>query len=329
MYERAAAEKQDLDELVINKQLEKVITYVDDVILSFDSEKEISPGTRNSYINDLLNFLRWCSNRYCRGKYNSVIEDRLDSYRIKATTFQNNIKSLNENEESLLREFIFPSSDKNPFRANVKFRNWLIIETFMQTGMRLSELLRVCSSDLYKLGSNYYIRVSDSNQTDSRARRPSLKNSYSKRTLSISEDIYFGLEHYIKNLRRPIRSGHPIKLSHGFVFVSERGSPLAKTSIAEMILSLNKRIKSRHKEFPKISPHTFRHTFAERFLSSLIDFQGYDMERAKDILRSYCGWSTDSPMPVFYTKRYISVKANRENLVRVENSKMRLSHKRL
>ena len=59
LYERAAADCYDLDELVINKKLREVIRYVDDLVLSFDSEKEISPGTRNSYLNDLLNFLQW------------------------------------------------------------------------------------------------------------------------------------------------------------------------------------------------------------------------------------------------------------------------------
>jgi hypothetical protein len=41
------------------------------------------------------------------------------------------------------------------------------------------------------------------------------------------------------------------------------------------------------------------------------------MARAKDELRTVCGWTIDSPMPLHYAAKYISRIANQHNLDRI------------
>ena len=112
-----------------------------------------------------------------------------------------------------------------------------------------------------------------------------------------------------------------MKLTHGFLFASELGKPLSKGTVADIFRKINTTLANNNKQFSiRVSPHILRHTFADNFLQYLIDVRQLDMARAKDELRSVCGWSIKSVMPLHYAGRYISRIANQHNLERIKTT---------
>jgi integrase len=231
-------------------------------------------------------------------------------------------------EIGAIREFSHPSCIDNPFRQQNRIRNWLIVETFIETGIRIGELLMLTTTSINQGKNNFYLSIINRPNagSDTRAKAPSLKTPQSQRTIGISESLYDRIQQYIIDERRPRRNTNPMKLDHGYLWVSERGKPLALNSVASLFSRLLASIKKIHPDLlTSVSPHSFRHTFAERFLQYLIEVKSLDMERAKDELRTICGWSDASSMPQYYARRYIHNMANLHNKARVESAWQRLS----
>jgi integrase len=355
LYEYFEARGMDLDAALIQGQLKSVlhglepfITWIssgrsaDNIVGRLGSGNQarglpgIAATTRNSYLQALKGFLVWCAQRYpndCSpgavGRDLDALLDRVarrfDAYLRKGSSVRD-YKSLTDEEIQLVRKTVHPASATNPFRPALRIRNALIIEVFVETGLRRGEQLALWTRDINRGEEQCYLSVVRRPATeDPRKRPPSLKTQNSARTVAISSSLYEGIQHYIEHCRRPLRHGRPMKLQHGFLWVSERGAPLALSGLNNIVdVAIATARRSSPLLLEDASPHSFRHTFADRFLAYMVDVRGFDMERAKDELRAICGWSITSPMPQHYSRRLINTQANRHNADRVEAAWRRL-----
>ena len=255
MYDFHASIGRNLDELLISGQFEPIIGLLERFLAWLSTcrtatnmigrvapgNRDINPNTRDSYLRSLRLFFSWCAQRYwddgeCQSSLTRTFHDvasmitmRFDGFLLAPAARQIQYRSLSEAEIDLLRIACLPNSPCNPFRQQNRLRNWLMFEVLQETGVRLGELLLLTTTDVAMGSNRCYLTITnhDNAGNDTRATRPSIKTLHSHRTISISRQLYDNLQFYIRSARRPIRNGRAIKLGHRFLWVSERGLPLA------------------------------------------------------------------------------------------------------
>jgi integrase/recombinase XerD len=129
-------------------------------------------------------------------------------------------------------------------------RNRAILETLYSCGLRVSELVSLQLSDLFF--NEGFIRV--------------LGKGDKHRFVPIGYEPQKILEHYIQSIRChvPIQEGH-----QDILFLNRRGKKLTRV----MIFSLLKKLTAEANIGKKISPHTFRHSFATHLLERGADLR--------------------------------------------------------
>lgn len=135
-------------------------------------------------------------------------------------------------------------------------RNKAILEVLYGCGLRVSELVGLKLSDLYL--EIEYIKV--------------IGKGRKERLVPIGQSAIKHLQHYIKE----IRSHTSIKPGkEDYVFINRLGTPLSRVMIFIIIkdLALKAGIKK------KISPHTFRHSFATHLIEG-----GADLRAVQEML---------------------------------------------
>ncbi|MBL7760869.1 MAG: site-specific integrase [Sediminibacterium sp.] len=342
LYQYFAENNHDLDELIINGDYHKIFDHLNPFLNLYlhskaeQKSRNLSRAQLNFKAMAVKSYLVWCLSRHVdsysdeakKSRITSCFKTRLsaffETYTLPGETGKKVYRSLSNQDFTKLLEIIEPKSVNNPFQQTEQTRNYLIFHLLLHTGIRLGELLLLRSSSIKEINSHYYISICQINELDdSRNRPPSIKNRQSERIVSIGEDTYELCQHYIMNNRRPKKNGKKAKLEHGFLLTSELGKPLSQSTIAYIFRKIDGLRNTGIGLSKRISPHVLRHTFCDRFLKFLIEERGVDMERAKDELRSVCGWTTNSNMPLHYAAKYINEKANEHNLERIQSSKKR------
>ena len=225
------------------------------------------------------------------------------------------------------------NNELNPWMSeSVQWRNYIMIRLLDHYGLRAGELL-LLSLDSIKpnLNGGYSMVVTAPLEKDPRkATNLSIKNEHSHRTLALSAHDYKFIHHYINHHR-----GSP---SHRFIFTStwNNKTPLSYAMLRRAVINLFCQLERLYPDavssefvesIEKLTPHMFRHTWATRKLSFLIE--SYKEEtpnrplrdiqlQSMDMLRSLGGWSLHSNMPALYAKRFIHDSANTLNLRRIE-----------
>jgi hypothetical protein len=147
--------------------------------------------------------------------------------------------------------------------------------------------------------------------TDTRRTEPGQKTD--DRILAVHPSLHEALLRYVREERRPKRDGRSMKLPHAFLFVSERGVPLAESEVNYLLARLATRSFGNS---IKVHPHLLRNTFCNEFVDYCTTSEKLDEEAAKDRLRVLCGWSATSRMPERYTRKRIQREANAFNVRR-------------
>jgi integrase/recombinase XerD len=129
-------------------------------------------------------------------------------------------------------------------------RNKALLETLYSCGLRVSELVSLQLSDLFF--DEGFIRV--------------LGKGDKHRFVPIGYDTQKLLQHYIQFIRchDPIQEGH-----QDVLFLNRRGRKLTRV----MIFSILKKLANEAHFGKKISPHTFRHSFATHLLERGADLR--------------------------------------------------------
>tara|TARA_B100001540_G_scaffold285466_1_gene278535 strand:+ start:3869 stop:4762 length:894 start_codon:yes stop_codon:yes gene_type:complete len=135
-------------------------------------------------------------------------------------------------------------------------RNRCILETLYSCGLRVTELVDLRISNLYF--KERYLRV--------------IGKGNKERLAPIGEKAIQSLRRYINDVRshQVIKKG-----AHDFVFLNNRGSKLSRVMIFLIIKKLAQKIGLNK----KISPHTFRHSFATHLIEG-----GADLRAVQEML---------------------------------------------
>ncbi|MCK5823708.1 MAG: site-specific tyrosine recombinase XerD [Bacteroidales bacterium] len=135
-------------------------------------------------------------------------------------------------------------------------RNRAIIETLYSCGLRVSELVNLKLSNLYFEQS--YIKIKGKGNKE--------------RLVPISGRAIKEIDSYIKNYRNHLNIDRE---NNNIVFLNRRGKKLTREMIFIIIKDLAKKIQLKK----KISPHTFRHSFATHLIEG-----GADLRAVQEML---------------------------------------------
>lgn len=254
-------------------------------------EKSLSDNSISAYINDINNFIIFLKSKDLGGlKYSdidsSLIRDFLENfYQSGKSTYSqarvvSGIKSffgyllLEEKIDINPTELIESPklSKKLPDTLNVEdiekilssinidnfegLRNRAIIETLYSCGLRVSELINITYQNLFlDIG---FIKV--------------LGKSSKERLVPIGKSAI----KYIKLYNERFRNNMKVKPGNeGYLFLNRRGSKISRNMIFIIIKNISDKILLKK----KISPHTFRHSFATHMIEG-----GADLRAVQEML---------------------------------------------
>lgn len=287
-----------------------------------DQFSPLTPATLHNYLGAIQRFLLWCLRRYLPSEalalaaaatyvpQSDMLRDLFRSIKVRGKR-PTQVSGLESEVLNSLRQIVQPDHPDNPFRPSLRFRNALIVELLLATGIRRGELLKLKTDDI---GSDQngrcFLRVQVHRDDPSDPRRNEPGQKTGSRVVSIPPVLFDQLIRYIQAFRRPKRDGRPMKLAQTYLFLSERGRPLAESQVNQLLSRLGQRIGY------QLHPHSLRHTFCHAFIEYCSDHVGQDHEASQDQLRVLCGWSARSAMPQRYTQRFLREQADRHNLER-------------
>lgn len=269
----------------------------------------LAPATFNSYVGVVKDFLVWAAYEFIpRATPSSEVEDTVDTAVNRLThAFRSNYKSgkthanrkgLTHEEVNEIRKIIAPESKLNPFKKSVQFRNQLIFELMIATGIRRGELLKI---KLRHLPSGpkitLHIERAPDDKEDSRKREPQVKTN--ERDIPLPRHLRVNLWRYVQKHRK--------RGDHTYLFTSNRtGAPLDAAGVNWIFSFLVTKCLPHLKG--KLYPHALRHTFNNGFLEQA-ESLGLDEHMRKEVQRYINGWSEESNMPELYSRRSIEVQA--------------------
>jgi integrase len=205
---------------------------------------------------------------------------------------------LSDAELTELRAVVTPGAKRNPFKPALQFRNHVIIELMLATGLRRGEVLKLKLSHL-PFGPKHTLTVerSPDDKEDSRRNEPQVKTR--EREIPIPKPLAVELWRYVQKHRKPAR--------HSYLFTSQRGGvPLDAAGVNGIFSLLVKRC------FPglegKLHPHILRHTFNNRLMDTAREL-GWSDDRRQKVQTYLNGWSDNSRMAETYTRRLVEAEA--------------------
>ncbi|MET3973022.1 site-specific integrase [Bradyrhizobium sp. S3.9.1] len=221
--------------------------------------------------------------------------------------------ALSLSQSLILLDAIRPGSETNPFLPSDQFRNFALVFTYAETGLRRSEPLGLKHDDLSPDGTppslNLVRRPGDLDE--SRARPPGLKTM--PRAVPITPMLHAILFEYITRHRRLIegslrKRGDKDALrrfkSNPYIFVSSRGTPLSLSSVYNVFDTLRMGVEG----LPvSLSPHALRRTWNDLFS----ELRAEKLGRKETELREFLmGWISGSPESANYRRRWTEREAS-------------------
>lgn len=214
----------------------------------------------------------------------------------------------------ILLDAIRPGSDTNPFPKIEQFRNFALIITFWENGLRRSEVLGLKDEDLSAAGmppALELVRRPDY-RDETRARAPGLKTM--PRTVPITPILHGVLTDYLALHRRKLEGvfrarGDKQALrrlkSNPYIFVSSQGRPLSFSSVQRIFDTLRMRTPG----LPvNLSPHALRRTWNDMFTEMRSEALGPREARLREFLM---GWVSGSSQAESYARRSTAREAGR------------------
>lgn len=159
-----------------------------------------------------------------------------------------------------LPKFIYPEEIESLFdsidtSSDLGLRNYLTLELFYSTGLRVSELCTLKLKDI------------DLNKRTLLIHGKGLKDRY----VPIHADLVSRLESYILSTRKNLMKDK----SHPYLIVNAKGDLITTRGLRYII----KEIIDKSSTFLNVTPHTLRHTFASHLIS-----KGADLRSVQELL---------------------------------------------
>lgn len=256
-------------------------------------EKSLSENSVFSYKNDLERYLKFVAQELRIRDLNGVTLQHIEQYLEELSAMDLAVSSIARNISSIrgFHEFAvvedlakanpaelieLPRKAKNlpevlnpeevaaiidaPSReTDAGIRNAAILETLYATGMRVSELTSLeLDSLFFEIG---FIRV--------------VGKGSKERLVPVGEIAQSALEHYIEIVRPKFQSETNPQKGKNKIFLSQRGNPLSRMSIWNIVNDAAERAGVEK----NVYPHIFRHSFATHLLEG-----GADLRAVQEML---------------------------------------------
>lgn len=256
-------------------------------------EKGLAENSVLSYKNDLDRYLRFISGDLQINQLGGITVAHIESFLMELLSIELSISTIARNISSIrsFHEFAVVENlaDANPaelielpkkakklpavltaFEAeqiidsadrsiSVGVRDAAILETLYASGMRVSELTALELDDLYfEIG---FIKV--------------IGKGNKERLVPMGELAQKAVEHYVENARNDFLNSKKPEKSKNRVFINQRGGPLSRMSIWNIV---NKYAEKAGIE-KNVYPHIFRHSFATHLLEG-----GADLRAVQEML---------------------------------------------
>lgn len=256
-------------------------------------EKSLSENSVSSYKNDLERYLKFLSNDLRIQDLSGVTLQHIEKYLEELSAMDLSVSSIARNVSSIrgFHEFAvvekiaeanpaelveLPKKAKNlpevlnpeevaaimdiPNReSDAGIRNAAVLETLYATGMRVSELTNLELDNLiFEIG---FIRV--------------VGKGNKERLVPVGEVAQSAIEHYIEVVRPRFQSDKNPQKAKNKVFLSQRGNPLSRMSIWNIVNDAAERAEIEK----NVYPHIFRHSFATHLLEG-----GADLRAVQEML---------------------------------------------
>lgn len=256
-------------------------------------EKSLSENSVVSYKNDLQRYLKFVAQDLCIHDLNGISLQHIEQYLEELSAMDLSVSSVARNISSIrgFHEFAvvedlakanpaelieLPKKAKhlpdvlNPEEVaaiidipnretDAGIRNAAIMETLYATGMRVSELTSLELDNLFfEIG---FIRV--------------VGKGNKERLVPVGEIAQSALEHYIEIVRPKFQSDNNPHKAKNKIFLSQRGNPLSRMSIWNIVNDAAERAGVEK----NVYPHIFRHSFATHLLEG-----GADLRAVQEML---------------------------------------------
>lgn len=256
-------------------------------------EKSLSENSVVSYKNDLERYLKFLSDDLGIQDLSGVTLQHIEKYLEELSAMDLSVSSIARNVSSIrgFHEFAviermaeanpaelieLPKKAKNlpevlnpeevseiidiPNReSDAGIRNAAVLETLYATGMRVSELTNLELDNLiFEIG---FIRV--------------VGKGKKERLVPVGEMAQSAIEHYIEVVRSKFQSDKNPQKTKNKVFLSQRGNPLSRMSIWNIVNDAAERAGIEK----NVYPHIFRHSFATHLLEG-----GADLRAVQEML---------------------------------------------
>lgn len=256
---------------------------IEDYELFLKTEKKLGNNTIDSYILDIIKFYEWNNNSditYMSKKQILEYISYLRSY-LNEKSINRHISSLkgfylylvdnNIIRESPLEEIYSLKTKKilpkylsveevdRLLNINLKtpfdYRNKAMLEVMYATGLRVSELVGLCFSNIDF--ENSLIRVNGKGKKD--------------RIVPLGEIAQYYLKIYINDYRSKLLN----KNNYDLIFLNNHGKPISRQGFNFILNNIRKEVKIDK----DITPHTLRHSFATHLLE-----RGADIRSIQEML---------------------------------------------
>lgn len=269
----------------------------------------LSPATFNFYLGVVERFLIWAAYEFfpvampARNVRETVemsrerIQRAFRSNKLGGKAVKKRL-GLNEKEVAELREAIRPGNLRNPFKPAVQFRNYVIVELMLATGLRRGEVLKIKLSHL-PIGPKNTLTVqrAPGDKDDTRRNEPAVKTR--EREIPIPKSLAVELWRYAQKHRKPGK--------HPYLFTSQRGgAPLDVSGMNWIFGCLVGRWFAHLRG--KLHPHNIRHTFNNRLMEKAREL-GWSDDQQQKVQTYLNGWAEGSAMPEIYTRAVIEAQA--------------------
>ncbi|SMF20772.1 site-specific integrase [Desulfovibrio gilichinskyi] len=269
----------------------------------------LQPQTFNSYLAIIESFLVWATYEFVpKANLDTEIDKNIQAAKRRINRIFKSYKAIGSVEQAkrygltrveldLLRDLICPRSKQNPFRIQNQFRNQLILETMLSTGVRAGELLKLRVQDIPR-GPKQTLSIvrQPDDLADPRKYEPSVKTR--SREIPIPRTLAVKLAKYVQSTRG--------KCEHQYLFTSSRQNyPLSKAGLSNIFSVLHKYFQDYRQSF---HPHLLRHTFNDLLMERAKEIGMDDDVRGK--VQNYLnGWAEGSFQGEAYTRRFVESEA--------------------
>lgn len=256
---------------------------IEDYELFLKTEKKLGNNTIDSYILDIIKFYEWNNNSditYMSKKqileYISYLRSHLNEKSINRHIsslkgfylylVDNNIIRESPLEEiyslktkKTLPKYLSVEEVDRLLNINLKtpfdYRNKAMLEVMYATGLRVSELVGLCFSNIDF--ENSLIRVNGKGKKD--------------RIVPLGEIAQYYLKIYINDYRSKLLN----KNNYDLIFLNNHGKPISRQGFNFILNNIRKEVKIDK----DITPHTLRHSFATHLLE-----RGADIRSIQEML---------------------------------------------